>query len=40
MMLASVGVSIALSVLFFILAYILGSIPFGIVIGKQLPELT
>lgn len=36
MMLASVGVSIALSVLFFILAYILGSIPFGIVIGKTI----
>ena len=36
MMLASVEVSIALSVLFFILAYILGSIPFGIVIGKTI----
>ena len=36
MMLASVGVSFALSVLFFILAYILGSIPFGIVIGKTI----
>lgn len=33
---ASVGVSVALNILFFIIAYILGSIPFGIVIGKTI----